>query len=52
MYRNLILESSCELLSHDAYFFALYLPECLDYMDAVNIFVQHLNPCKFVLYGL
>lgn len=41
---NLILESSCELLSHDAYFFALYLPECLDYMDAVNYFVQHLNP--------
>lgn len=41
---EIIMQSSCELLSHDAYFFALYLPECLDYMDAINYFVQHLNP--------
>jgi hypothetical protein len=38
--------SSCEMLSHDAYFFSLYLPNCFDYLDALLDYSVSLNPCK------
>lgn len=42
-YRDLLLEGTCELLSHDAYFMAQYIPYCLDYLDALAEFVDQLN---------
>jgi hypothetical protein len=42
--------STCELLSHDAYFFSLYLPECFSYLDAIFDYTTALNPCNVAAF--
>jgi hypothetical protein len=46
--------ASCEMLSHDAYFFSIYLPDCFAYLDALFEYSVSLNPCKlsFISFSL
>eukprot|EP01040_Poterioochromonas_malhamensis_P009227 gene9227-10016_t len=41
---DLFTASTCDLLSHDAYFLSLYLPQCFEYLDALDEYVVSLNP--------
>lgn len=43
---ELMTKSTCDLLSHDAYFMSIYIPECWAYMDAIFEYTASLNPCK------
>ncbi len=44
--RDLFTASTCDLLSHDAYFLSLYLPQCSEYLDALLEYAGNLNPCE------
>lgn len=43
---DLTVQSTCDLISHDAYFFAKYLPQCFDLIDSLMNYTEALNPCK------
>jgi hypothetical protein len=47
---KLFTSASCEMLSHDAYFFSIYLPDCFAYLDALFEYSVSLNPCNFSFY--
>jgi hypothetical protein len=40
-----MVESNCDSLSQNAYFFAQHLPQCFGYIDALFEYALELNPC-------
>ncbi len=44
--RDLMVESTCDSLYHNAYHFAEYLPQCFAYLEALFEFADELNPCS------